>query len=99
MYRKAGLSPIERGPMALRRNVFGAYFIFALLVLALGAAPLRAQVPSPANFIAQHYTISATLDANSQSIRASAKIDFNATEASSSVSGELHPNLIIKAVK
>jgi tetratricopeptide (TPR) repeat protein len=85
--------------MALRRNVFGTYFIFALPVLALGAAPLRAQVPTPANFLAQHYDVSATLDAIGQSISASAKIDFKATEASSSVRVELHPNLVIKEVK
>src|SRR6266436_9677730 len=58
MYRKAGLNPLERGPMALRRRVFGTYYIFALLVLGLGAAPLRAQVPTPANFLAQHYEVS-----------------------------------------
>src|SRR5216683_2043823 len=99
MYRKAGLNPLERGPMALRRRVFGTYFIFALLVLGLGAAPLRAQVPTPANFLAQHYEVSATLDAIGQSISAIAKIDFKATEASSSVRVELHPNLVVKEVK
>src|SRR5467141_3991800 len=99
MYRKAGLSPMERGPMDLRRRVFGTYFIFALLVLGLGAAPLRAQVPIPANFLAQHYEVSATLDAIGQSISAVAKIDFKATEASSSVRVELHPNLVVREVK
>src|SRR6266404_1316313 len=99
MYRKAGLSPMERGPMDLRRRVFGTCFIFALLVLGLGAAPLRAQVPAPANFLAQHYEVSATLDSIGQSISAIAKIDFKATEASSSVRVELHPNLVVKEVK
>src|SRR5882762_3636065 len=99
MYSKAGLSPMERGPMDLRRTVFGTYFILALLVLGLGAAPLRAQVPIPANFLAQHYEVSATLDAIGQSISASVKIDFQATEASSSVRVELHPNLVVKEVK
>src|SRR3989441_1993982 len=99
MYRKAGLNPLERGPMALRRRVFGTYYIFALLVLGLGAAPLRAQVPTPANFLAQHYEVSATLDSIGQSISAIAKIDFKATEASSSVRVELHPNLVVKEVK
>src|SRR5713226_2232921 len=99
MYRKAGLNPLERGPMALRRRVFGTYFIFALLVLGLGPAPLRAQVPIPANFLAQHYEVSATLDAIGQSISAVAKIDFKATEASSSVRVELHPNLVVREVK
>src|ERR1700704_3790216 len=99
MYSKAGLSPMERGPMDLRRRVFGTYFIFALLVLGLGAAPLRAQVPTPANFLAEHYEVSATLDAIGQSISAIARIDFKATEASSSVRVELHPNLVVKEVK
>src|SRR5882672_8481267 len=99
MYRKAGLNPLERGPMALRRRVFVTYFIFALLVLGLGAAPLRAQVPTPSNFLAQHYEVSATLDSIGQSISAIAKIDFKATEASSSVRVELHPNLVVKEVK
>src|SRR5258708_6610123 len=85
--------------MALRRKVFGTYFIFALLVLGLGEAPLRAQVPTPANFLAQHYEVSATVDAIGQSISAIAKIDFKATEASSSVRVELHPNLVVKEVK
>jgi tetratricopeptide (TPR) repeat protein len=99
MYSKAGLSPMERGPMDLRRRVFGTYFIFALLVLGLGAAPLRAQVPTPANFLAQHYEVSATLDAIGQSISAVAKIEFKAREASSSVRVELHPNLVVREVK
>src|SRR5882762_1732839 len=99
MYSKAGLSPMERGPMDLRRSIFGTYFIFALLVFGFAAAPLRAQVPTPANFLAQHYEVSATLDAISQSISASVKIDFKATEASSSVRVELHPNLVVREVK
>src|SRR6267143_1177131 len=96
MYSKAGLSPMERGPMDLLRRVFGTYFILALLVLGLGAAPLRAQVPIPANFLAQHYEVSATLDAIGQSISAVARIDFKATEASISVRVELHPNLVVR---
>src|SRR6266404_5359470 len=98
-YRHAGLSSLERGPMALRRKLFGFYLIFALLVLAFGAAPLGAQVPATPNFLAQHYDVSATLDAIGQSISAIAKIDFKATEASSSVRVELHPNLVVKEVK
>src|SRR6266478_3440727 len=98
-YRNAGLSSLERGPMTLRRKLFGIYFIFALLVLAFGAIPLSAQVPATPNFLAQHYDVSATLDAIGQSISAIAKIDFKATEASSSVRVELHPNLVVKDVK
>jgi aminopeptidase N len=63
------------------------------------AAPLEAQVPRPANFLAEHYDVSASLDAIGQSISATAKIDFKAVEASGSVRVELHPNLIVKEVK
>jgi aminopeptidase N len=51
------------------------------------------------NFLAEHYDVSASLDAIGQSIAATAKIDFKAVEASSSVRVELHPNLIVKEVK
>jgi aminopeptidase N len=83
--------------MALRPRVPATFFFFALLCL-FAAAPLEAQVPRPANFLAEHYDVSATLDAIGQSISATAKIDFKALEASSSVRVELHPNLIVKEV-
>ncbi len=70
-----------------------------LIFLSCVAAPLQAQVPRPANFLAEHYDVSASLDAIGQSISATAKIDFKAVEASSSVRVELHPNLIVKEVK
>ena len=64
---------------------------------------MRAAAPRagtrPCNFLAQHYEVSATLDAIGQSISAIAKIDFKATEASSSVRVELHPNLVVRDVK
>jgi tetratricopeptide (TPR) repeat protein len=85
--------------MALRRRVFATFFIFALLLLIWAPAPLRAQAPRPATFLAEHYDVSATLDAIGQSLSATAKIDFKALEASSSVRVELHPNLIVKEVK
>ncbi|PYU67082.1 MAG: hypothetical protein DMG49_20005, partial [Acidobacteria bacterium] len=85
--------------MALRRRVLGAFFFFTLIFLSCVAAPLAAQVPRPANFLAQHYDVSASLDAIGQSISATAKIDFKAVEASSSVRVELHPNLIVKEIK
>src|SRR5437588_1895651 len=85
--------------MALRRRVLGAFFFFTLIFLSCVAAPLEAQVPRPANFLAEHYDVSASLDAIGQSISATAKIDFKAVEASSSVRVELHPNLIVKEVK
>jgi aminopeptidase N len=70
-----------------------------LTFLSCTAAPLRAQLPRPASFLAEHYDVSASLDAIGQSISATAKIDFKAVEASSSVRVELHPNLIVKEVK
>ena len=85
--------------MALRRRVLGAFFFFTLIFLSCVAAPLEAQVPRPANFLAEHYDVSASLDAIGQSISATAKIDFKAVEASSSVRVELHPNLIVKEIK
>src|SRR3989442_130798 len=98
MYIGAELKTFERGPMALRRRV-PATSLFALMFLSCAAAPLQAQVPRPATFLAEHYDISATLDAIGQSISATAKIDFKAVEASSSVRAELHPNLVVKEVK
>src|SRR5690242_12935016 len=70
------------------------------LVLALAATtPLYAQAPRPVSFLAAHYDVSATIDAIGQSLSATAKIDFKATEASSNVRVELHPNLVVKEVK
>src|ERR1700674_3698100 len=99
MYIGAELRIIERGPMALRRRASGTFFIFTLIFLSCAAAPLRAQDPRPANFLAEHYDVSASLDSIGQSISATAKIDFKAVEASSSVRVELHTNLTVKDVK
>src|SRR6266852_3489694 len=85
--------------MALLRRVSGTFFLFTLIFLSCIAAPLQAQVPRPANFLAEHYDVSASLDAIGQSLSATAKIDFKAVEASSSVRVELHPNLVVKEVK
>src|SRR3984893_3425036 len=85
--------------MALRRRVSGTFVFFTLIFLSCAAAPLHAQAPRPVNFLADHYDVSASLDAIGQSISATAKIDFKAVEASSSVRVELHPNLIVKEVK
>src|SRR6266849_124820 len=85
--------------MALRRRVPATFFFITLIFLSCAAAPLHAQAPRPVNFLAQHYDVSASLDAIGQSISATAKIDFKAVEASSSVRVELHPNLIVKEVR
>jgi tetratricopeptide (TPR) repeat protein len=99
MYIGAELKTFERGPMALRRRAFATFFFFTLIFLSCVAAPLHAQAPRPANFLAEHYDVSASLDAIGQSISATVKIDFKAVEASTSVRVELHPNLIVKEVK
>ena len=85
--------------MALRQRVACIFFVFALLLFVCAAAPLPAQVPRPSNFLAEHYDVSATLDPIGQSLSASAKVEFKAADASSSVRVELHPNLVIKEVK
>src|SRR5713101_5859046 len=85
--------------MALRQKVSCIFFVFALLLLVCAAASVQAQVPRPSNFLAEHYDVSATLDAIGQSLSATAKIEFKAAEASSSVRVELHPNLVVKEVK
>jgi tetratricopeptide (TPR) repeat protein len=85
--------------MALRRRVSALPSLFALILIVCATTPLRAQTPRPVTFLAQHYDVSATLDAIGQSISATAKIDFKAVEASSTVRVELHPNLIVKEVK
>jgi tetratricopeptide (TPR) repeat protein len=101
LYKYMGfqLRLFERVPMARRRGVPGTFFALAFAFLAWAAMPLRAQMPRPANFLAEHYDVSATLDAIGQSLSATAKIDFKALEAASSVRVELHPNLIVKDVK
>src|SRR5260370_28631857 len=89
----------ERGPMALRQKVSCIFFVFALLLLVCAAASVQAQVPGAENFLGEPYDVSATLDAIGQSLSATAKIEFKAAEASSSVRVELHPNLVVKNVK
>jgi hypothetical protein len=85
--------------MARSRRVADTFFLISLSLLVLFAAPVYAQTPRPASFLAAHYDVSATLDSIGQSISATAKIDFKAVEAASSVRVELHPNLIVKDVK
>src|SRR5258707_10935033 len=99
MYIGAELKTFERGPMALRRRVPSPIFVLLLLFLSSLATPLRAQIPQPPNFLADHYDVSATVDTIGQSISPTAKIDFKAVEASSTVRVELHPNLVVKEIK
>jgi tetratricopeptide (TPR) repeat protein len=69
------------------------------LLLACCSTPLRAQEPRASVFLAEHYDVSATLDQNRQAISAIAKVDFKASEVSSTVRVELHQNLEVKDVK
>jgi tetratricopeptide (TPR) repeat protein len=85
--------------MPLRPRIcleFGALLVAALISTA---SPLRAQAPRPVGFLADSYDISATLDSTHQSISATAKIDFRATDVSANIRVELHPNLIVSEVK
>src|SRR5215470_12248506 len=89
---------MERCPMT-RSRFLCSVALFALIAATVLSAQLYAQAPRPATFLATRYDVSATLDAIGQSISATAKIDFTATEASSNVRVELHPNLVVKEVK
>src|SRR6059058_5108477 len=90
---------MERGPMARSRGIARNTALSALIFLSAAAASIHAQATRPVNFLATHYDVSATLDAIGQSLSATAKIDLTATEASSNVRVELHPNLVVKEVK
>src|SRR5579863_2323632 len=86
--------------MPLRRKI--AVEFAALLLIGLASVPtvLHAQAPPrPLGFLAENYDISATLDSSHQAISAVAKIDFRATDVSSSIRVELHPNLVVSDVK
>src|SRR5256886_8448773 len=89
---------MERGPMARSRGIARNTGLFVLALL-FAAVTADAQAQRPVNFLATHYDVSATLDAIGQSLSATAKIDLTATEASSNVRVELHPNLVVKEVK
>jgi hypothetical protein len=67
--------------------------------MAFAVSPLRGQAPRPVGFLAERYDVSATLDSSRQSISAIAKIEFRASEVSSNIRVELHPNLIVSDVK
>jgi aminopeptidase N len=73
--------------------------LFLAAALVCGAHNLQAQVPRSLGFLAEHYDVTATLDANGQSINAIAKIDFRATDVTGNVRVELHPNLNVTSVK
>src|SRR5258708_29401678 len=58
-----------------------------------------AQDVTKETFLAEHYDVAATLDPAGQSLSAIAKVDFRATQVSSVVRVELHPNLNVKEIK
>lgn len=85
--------------MPLRRKILRMLAALAVAGMAFAVSPLRAQAPRPVGFLAEHYDVSATLDSTRQSISAIAKIEFRASEVSSNIRVELHPNLIVSDVK
>src|SRR5271154_6755160 len=85
--------------MTLRKKSEIVLIVFLAVLVACSAAPLNAQMQRPPSFLAQRYDVSATLDTIGQSISAVAKVDFRATEVSSNVRVELHPNLEVHDVK
>jgi peptidase M1-like protein/tetratricopeptide repeat protein len=85
--------------MTLRKKKELVLTFFLAVLVACSAAPLSAQTQRPPSFLAQRYDVSATLDTIGQSISAVAKVDFRASEVSSNVRVELHPNLEVRDVK
>jgi peptidase M1-like protein len=85
--------------MPLRQKILLKLATIAAAAMTLAVSPLRAQAPRPVGFLAEHYDVSATLDSTRQSIKAIAKINFRASEVSSNIRVELHPNLIVSDVK
>ena len=85
--------------MARFRSAVSAASLLTTILVAGTATTVRAQAPRPVVFQAEHYDVSATLDAVGQAISATAKIDFKASEVSSTVRVELHQNLEVKEIK
>jgi aminopeptidase N len=81
------------------RRVAVPSFAFLVLTAALIVSPARAQAPRAVGFLAEHYDVSATLDSFTQSLSATAKVDFRASEVTGTLRVELHPNLNIIDVK
>src|SRR5207244_5987598 len=73
--------------------------VFSSCLLLPLVTPAQAQDVAQLPFLAEHYDVAATLDPSNQSLSAVAKVDFRASEVSSVVRVELHPNLHVSAVK
>jgi tetratricopeptide (TPR) repeat protein len=82
--------------MTRNKKIFLAPLIGALL---LAATRLHAQTPIAPAFLAEHYDVNAVLDPITQTLSATAKVDFVAKEVSSAIRVELHPNLSVNDVK
>ncbi len=86
-------------------KIFTMRFLAVLLVTACGMAPgAHAQGPltpppmSKADFRATHYDVMATVVPAKQMLTVHATVDFVASDTSSIVQVELHPNLAVTAV-
>ena len=77
----------------------GLLVLTATAFLLPVASKAQVQAQAKPGFLAEHYDVSATLDAGSQTINAVAKVQFRAVEASGLIRVELHPNLNINDVK
>ena len=82
-------------PSRPSRLLCAVLFSSSLMLTVAAKAQDVAQLP----FLATHYDIAATIDPANQTISATAKVDFRATEVSSIVRVELHPNLSVTEVK
>jgi aminopeptidase N len=85
--------------MARFRNALGTASLAGALIASGTATALVAQVQRPVVFQAEHYDVSATIDGPGQTISAVAKIEFKASEVSSTVRVELHRNLEVREIK
>jgi peptidase M1-like protein len=84
----------------LRRLSLMLSLVLALLLpVALLPTTGSAQDVAKENFLAEHYDVAATIEPASQSLSATAKVDFRAREASSIVRVELHPNLNVTKIE
>jgi len=85
-------------PMAFVRK-FSRLSSLLLAISMLLPFAVFAQDVTKETFLAEHYDVAATLDPAGQSLSAIAKVDFRATQVSSVVRVELHPNLNVKEIK
>src|SRR5580765_8185393 len=85
--------------MAFLRNASCLHRLLLIAILSCLPGAALAQDVAKVPFLAEHYDISASLDPAGQSLSAVAKVDFRATEVSSILRVELHPNLNVSEIK